>query len=141
MKWNSHITFEAFKDAWTTWNTHFKENTNPKIELNDFFHNHGTYHVMTLSEIIDGDIENIPFDRINTPQHPINVYPDNNENFRELQSIMWYLRTNDSISPLVVIQLTDQMGHHRKILLDGIHRLIAASIDRKQKILVYFMTF
>ena len=144
MKWHLDITFPVFNDAWHTWNTFYRKSTNPKIKLEQFMNKaaEGHYKILKLSYFKKDLIENLSTDRIQA-KTITEAYPPNDRprGIKDVQSVKYHMRTKKAISPIVIIKIKNKKGKIQGILLDGMHRLVAASLLKKQNIPTLFLNF
>jgi hypothetical protein len=66
MNWMKNIDIITFNDSWQTWNTHFRNNINPKISLSKFYKLalRGEYYDMSINDYIDLKPENSGLHRL-----------------------------------------------------------------------------
>ncbi len=138
MKWHSEITFSVFNDAWHTWNTHFRKEIDSKIREKQFMNlvSEGIFITMKINDFKTGDIENVNSNRLKA-KTASQAYPPNDRprGAKDISSIKWLQTTNDSISPVVILQMK-----RRKILLDGVHRLVASALLGNKTIPILLIT-
>lgn len=129
MQFTEEVSFSSFNDAWETWDTHFRRVQAPKVKLEQFRNlaAQGNYRQLPLSQFKSGTVKNVAVERL-MARTPSDAYPDKPRGVADLRSIQYQMRSK-TVSPIVVINVNGDV-----ILLDGMHRLVAASLARKQKI-------
>jgi len=128
MEWADEITFSVFNDAWLTFNNHYNH-SNITCEIFRKYVQQGEYIKYNLKDIMTSDIENLNLNRLKATSIK-EAYPpsDNPRGVKDIQSVKYHMK-NKYTSPCVMIQY---LNHY--ILLDGMHRLVAASLSGKRKI-------
>jgi hypothetical protein len=130
MQFSEHVSFPVFNDAWETWNRHFRKRYRPKLGLVQFHKIglQGRYETISLADAKKGDIENLAIERLKAASVQ-EAYSDRPRGgVTDIQSVRYHMR-NTCVSPIVLAKV-DQ----RLILLDGMHRLVAASLLKKRKV-------
>jgi hypothetical protein len=133
MEWASEISFSVYNDAWMTFNTHYNSN---KIITCDVFRQcveNGDYIKYNLKDIINDEIENLNVKRLLATS--INTaYSDRPRGINDIKSVKYHMK-NKYTSPCIIVNFQEKL-----ILLDGMHRLVAASLSGKRKIAILMVT-
>jgi hypothetical protein len=132
MEWASEISFPVYNDAWMTFNTHYN---NLKITCDDFRQSvqNGDYIKYNLKDILNSDIENLNVNRLLAASIK-EAYSDRPRGIHDIISVKYHMK-NKYTSPCVIVNF-----QNRLILLDGMHRLVAASLSGKRKISILMVT-
>lgn len=137
--WSEKISVEMLPYSYSTWNDHYSDVK--KISYEDFSKAaaNGTYAILTIQEFLDLNIENHRLQQYINAKTAEDAYPENDRprGNKDIDSVNYHLTTNNPISPICIARTTPP-NKIRLIKLDGVHRLIAASI-RKSHIKVLFI--
>ena len=132
MHFINELSFTSFNDAWETYNTHYKN-----ISLKKFLEatSQGEYKIYKIKDLINHPPDNLDINRL-LAKSVNEAYPENNRprGQNDLKSVKYHMRSK-CVSPLFMIKLKNQ-----EILMDGVHRLVAAKLSGKRNVLVYVVT-
>jgi hypothetical protein len=121
MNWLNEVTLSVFNDAWETFNNNF--NTE-RVKFDEFYAQarNGEYIMMSVKRLTELSPENISLKRLNA-KTPAEAYPPNDRprGDADLKSVRYHM--THPVAPVVFIKIGKRMT-----LLDGMHRLVAASI-------------
>tara|TARA_R110002153_G_C13308990_1_gene496268 strand:+ start:2289 stop:2702 length:414 start_codon:yes stop_codon:yes gene_type:complete len=127
MNWADYCSHPVLKDAWETYKTHFT-GINPNVNIEHFIG--ADYRNVKLKELKSGKIENLSVERMSALSADI-AYSDRPRGAStDVQSVLYHM--SHTCSPIVILETTDPTGVTRYILLDGMHRLVAASLLNKR---------
>jgi hypothetical protein len=143
INWKKTVDSDTLETSWMTWNSYFKEEIKPSITKPIFMQkakNHGWYKTMSILDFFNLDIENDGRTRYMHAKTAEDAYPPHSRprGDEDIASVNYHIKTNNPVSPITVALVTDQKGNPRRIKLDGVHRLVAASI-RGSKVKVFFI--
>jgi hypothetical protein len=129
--WAERIDEETYRDSWITWDTYFRKKVKPIVDEGRFKQaiKQGHLIFMSISEIKGLPIENAGFQRL-AAKTAEEAYPENDRprGDVDIESVKYHLQTKNKVSPITIARVTDLQGRQRLIKLDGVHRLVAASI-------------
>jgi hypothetical protein len=128
MEWSNEISFSSFNDAWMTFNTHYN-NSNVTLEQFLMATKKGNYVMWNFADLINNNVENMSIKRLYAPSI-YEAYPldDRPRGMNDIESVKFHI-INKHTSPCIIIKYMDNY-----ILLDGMHRLVASSINKLPKI-------
>ena len=122
MNWLDEVTLSVFNDAWMTYDNNF--NTT-RVKFDEFYAiaRKGEYIMMSIRQLTSLSPENMSVDRLNAST-PAEAYPpgDRPRGDADLKSVRYHMK--HAAAPVVFVKIGKRM-----ILLDGMHRLVAASIS------------
>jgi hypothetical protein len=131
MQFIQQLSFSSFNDAWETYNTHYH-----KISLDDFYHatQQGYYINYNIKDIINIPPDNLDVDRL-LAKTVEEAYPVTNRprGIDDIKSVKYHMKS-PCVSPIIIIK-----NKNKEILIDGVHRLVAAKLAGKRKVLVYII--
>lgn len=136
MNWSKNIDLVTYNDAWLTWHKHFKLKINQKLSFSKFFKLSlkAKYFDMDINEYLKLNPENSGLHRLYA-KNVADAYKDMPRGSADIDSVNYHMTTNDCISPIVLLRITDNSNNMRLLKLDGVHRLVAANF-RHSKIRV-----
>ena len=127
MKFSDTVGIEVFNDAWETWDQWFRSENDPSIKLPQFLQMalEAKPVWLRLTDLIQDPPENLAVKRLlaRTAQ---DAYPDKPRGSADVASIRHHMKS-DNVSPVVLIRIANKL-----ILLDGMHRLVAARLAHKR---------
>ncbi len=132
--WAETVDQKTIEDSWLTYN--FFANENSKIITKDTFIKqlkNGSYSNLSIENFLALPIENHRLREYQQAKTAEEAYPlsDRPRQEKDIASVNYFLCPREKISPITVARITDKQGKIRLIKLDGVHRMIAANILRK----------
>lgn len=131
MEWANEISFSVFNDAWMTFNTHYNKKTT--CDMFRLAVENGNYIKYSLKYIMSSEIENLNIDRLQATSIQ-EAYSDMPRGMDDIKSVKYHMK-NKNTSPCIIVNYMNRL-----ILLDGMHRLVAASLIKKRKIAILMVT-
>jgi len=139
MSWSKEISQATLNDSWATWHDFY--NTVKNVSHAEFNNavKQGKYRLMSIQEFLDLHVENHRLNRYKNAKTAEEFYPleDRQRGDADINSVNYYVSLQHPASPICVAKVMTN-NTVRYIKLDGVHRLIAASI-RKSPISVLFI--
>jgi hypothetical protein len=137
MIFNKELSFTTFNDAYQTYKNHYDKT----IKLEDFLNAtiNGSCETYKIKDIISNPPENLSVARL-LAKTPEDAYRDtsketsrcdDNPRGNDVASVKYHMKSKN-VSPIVIVRIGK-----REILLDGVHRLVAAKLSLKRVIIVY----
>lgn len=128
MNWSETIDSITLYDAYMTYKKMFYSKFNTKLSLTKFLRNtlfSRQYENMNITQIKKLTLKN--FNKLRLNKSPELAYPlnDRPRGIKDIKSMQYHLSTKKCISPIVILQYKKKY-----ILLDGTHRLVAASLRK-----------
>lgn len=131
MNWSNAIDIYTFNSAWRTWDEFYRKKYKKTFKFKQFYEStlkaHYTYH--TIAAIKRLGVENLYLERLKA-KTPEEAYSDRPRGQADVDSVYYHMETDECVSPVVMIKV-----NNRLIMLDGVHRIVAANF-RKSKVLV-----
>lgn len=131
ISWSNKASTRDINDAYHTWNKHYRNEMNPRIDKNRFKQlvKKGRYLEIPLKYLIDHPIENLNLKRVSASSVS-RAYPvkDRPRGEKDLQSVKRLIK-NGTAFPIIIIHNTN-----RVVLLDGVHRLVASKLTNTKNV-------
>lgn len=132
MKWAKRVSQETMHDAWMTFNTHF-QHEDCRISEAQFYKMRHVYQSRVELSFLRNrkytTIQNLDVTRMKA-NSPESAYPEENRprGQSDIDSVYYHMNATN-VSPIVILRRGNgQNTKYETILLDGVHRLVAASI-------------
>lgn len=126
------LSFSCFNASWQTFNNHF--NVGGEITCEQFINacQIGTYTKRKLKDLISDPPENLSVKRLHATS-AVEAYPidDRPRGIEDIKSIKYHMK-NPIQSPCFLVNYKN-----RSIFLDGMHRLVAASLVGKRIVVMF----
>jgi hypothetical protein len=137
--WSKEISPATLEHSWATWRDFY--NTVKSVSREEFNKaiKQGKYKLLSIEEFLDLHVENHRLNEYKNAKTAEEFYPLENRprGNTDINSVNYHLSLQSPISPICVAKVMVNETV-RYIKLDGVHRLIAASI-RKSPIKVLFI--
>lgn len=127
MQFNNQLSFSSFNDAYQTFVNYYD-----KISLEKFLAatEQGQYVFYKISDIINNPPDNLDIKRLSGSPYPPNDRP---RGIEDIKSVKYHMKSK-CVSPIVIANYKK-----KEILLDGVHRLVAAKLSKKRIVQVYLI--
>lgn len=137
--WAKKISQATWDHSWATWRDFYSSVKNISREEFDTAIKHGEYTLLSIKEFLDLHVENHRLNEYRNATTAEEFYPLENRprGNTDINSVNYHISLQSPISPICVAKVTVN-DTVRYIKLDGVHRLIAASI-RKSPIKILFI--
>lgn len=128
MQFIKQLSFSSFNDAYETYKTHYH-----KLNLETFLlaTRQGEYKTYKIKDMINHPPDNLDVARL-LGNNVEEAYPLNNRprGIEDIKSVKHHMKSS-CVPPIVIIK------DKKEILVDGVHRLVAAKLSGKRTVLVY----
>ena len=141
INWLCRPSDKTIKDAWETWNL-LRVKINPQLipTFSSF------KKLLEKSKCITkniSDVEPMENTRLEKYRHATTAeeaYPPNDRprGQKDIDSVNYHIKTQEPISPIIVISVNDLDNKNHLIMLDGVHRIMGALI-RKSKVSICYI--
>lgn len=127
--WSKEISQATLNHSWGTWRDFYNTVKSVSREEFDKAIKQGEYKLLSIEEFLDLHVENHRLNEYRNAKTAEEFYPleDRPRGNTDINSVNYHVSLQSPISPICVAKVTVN-GTVRYLKLDGVHRLIAASI-------------
>lgn len=133
--WAETLDEATLNDSWATYQGFYAHENSITISRQEFKKRvkTATLQNMTSEQFVRLNIENHRLNEYFTAKNAEDAYPESDRprKDKDIDSVNYFLSTTKAVSPITVAIMTDKNGKTRFIKLDGVHRMMAAHILKK----------